>query len=107
MAKREYTKYQQNIISNYYKNLDTIMLTKLSELVSELYLAESKKKRDQLWIRVQKAMEKMEVPYSIIEHIVNNQDIEALWQGGISMKMHKLICRSNRIFRSWLFAISP
>ena len=43
-----YTKHQKNIIDNYYKNLDSIMLQKLQELVTELYLAES----DSKWERM-------------------------------------------------------
>ena len=40
MAER--TKFQQNIIKNYYKNQDAISLQRLSELVTNLYLAEGK-----------------------------------------------------------------
>ena len=46
MGKNERSQYQQSVISGYYKNLDSIMLQKLSELVSELYLAETKAKHD-------------------------------------------------------------
>jgi hypothetical protein len=42
MAKNDYSQYQKDVISGYYHNLDTIMLGKLSELVTELYLADSK-----------------------------------------------------------------
>ena len=38
MAKKEYSEHQKAVISNYYGNLNTIMLQKLSELVTELYL---------------------------------------------------------------------
>ncbi len=62
MAKQEYTAYQQGIISNYYNQLDTIMLTKLQELVSELYLADTDAKKKRLWDRVQKAMVKLKDP---------------------------------------------
>jgi len=48
MAKQEYSKYQKTVISGYYNNLDTIMLGKLSELVSELYLAETPNKQARL-----------------------------------------------------------
>jgi len=57
MAQRDYSEHQQKIISRYYSNLDTLMLQKLQALVSELYLAESDKKKDRLWQRVQQAME--------------------------------------------------
>ncbi len=41
MANNERSAYQNKLISNYYQNLDSIMLNKLSELVTELFLAET------------------------------------------------------------------
>jgi hypothetical protein len=78
MAKQEYSQHQKNIISQYYERLDTIMLTKLQELVTELYLADTAKKRDRLWERVHKAMTKLKTPASIIEHIMAKRDVEIL-----------------------------
>ena len=49
MTKKEYSQYQKSVISGYYGNLDTIMLGKLGELVTELYLADSQAKKDRLW----------------------------------------------------------
>jgi len=74
----ERSKYQQNIISNYYENLDTIMLDKLSELVTELYLADSAAKKERLWERVEKAMAKLKVKPAIMEHILAKRDVEIL-----------------------------
>ena len=45
------------------------MLGKLGDLVGELYLAETEKKKNQLWQRAQKAMEKLNIPQAIINHI--------------------------------------
>lgn len=78
MGKQDYTKYQQGIIANYYERLDTIMLAKLQELVGELYLADTDKKRDRLWKRVAQAMSKLHVPPAIAEHILAQKDIEVL-----------------------------
>ncbi|MBN2591551.1 MAG: hypothetical protein JXA96_16920 [Sedimentisphaerales bacterium] len=78
MAKREYTDYQKNAISNYYKNVDTIMLGKLSEMVSELYLAETEAKAKRLWQRVEKAMVQLKVPDVILEHIMEKKDVNIL-----------------------------
>ena len=47
--KREYTKHQLKIIDNYYKNADARASQNLQEIVTELYLATSEKKRKQLW----------------------------------------------------------
>jgi hypothetical protein len=78
MAKKEYSQYQKSVISDYYGNLDTIMLGKLGELVTELYLADSQAKKDRLWQRVHKAMIKLKVPPAISEHIIEKQDVEIL-----------------------------
>lgn len=78
MAQRDYSEHQQNIISRYYSQLDTIMLNKLQQLVSELYLADSEAKKDRLWKRVQAAMEKLKVPQPVMEHIMARRDAEVL-----------------------------
>ena len=78
MTKNEYSQYQKSVISGYYDNLDTIMLQKLSELVTELYLADTKARKDRLWQRAHKAMIKLKVPPAIVDHIMNKQDVEIL-----------------------------
>jgi hypothetical protein len=78
MTKKEYSQYQKSIISGYYDNLDTIMLGKLGELVTELYLADTKAKKDRLWLRVHKAMVNLKIPPAIIDHIMEKQDVEIL-----------------------------
>ena len=78
MAKREHSAYQRNVIRQYYGQLDTIMLTKLQELVTELFLAESDAKRDRLWQRVEQAMTKLGIKPPLIEHIMGKKDVEIL-----------------------------
>jgi hypothetical protein len=78
MAKQEYSKYQKDIISNYYNNLSAIALGKLSELVSELYLADTDAKRDRLWQRAHKAMVNLKIPPAIISHIMAKKDVKIL-----------------------------
>ncbi|OHB60607.1 MAG: hypothetical protein A2168_03785 [Planctomycetes bacterium RBG_13_50_24] len=88
MTKKEYSQYQKSVISGYYNNLDTIMLQKLGELVTELYLADTQTRKDRLWQRTQAAMVKLKIPPAIIDHIMKKQDVEILaknlqdWQGG-------------------------
>jgi hypothetical protein len=48
MAQRSLTTYERGVISRYYKNLDEIMLSKISGLVTELYLAKNTEKERQL-----------------------------------------------------------
>ena len=78
MAKNDYSQYQKDVISGYYHNLDTIMLGKLSELVTELYLADTQAKQNRLWQRANKAMIKLKVPPAIIDHIMEKKDVEVL-----------------------------
>jgi len=78
MAKNDYSQYQKDVISGYYHNLDTIMLGKISELVTELYLADTQAKQNRLWQRANKAMVKLKVPPAIIDHIMEKKDVEVL-----------------------------
>jgi hypothetical protein len=78
MAKQEYTAYQKDVISNYYNNLSSIALGKLSELVSELFLADTDAKKARLWERAQKAMVNLKIPPAIIDHIMTKKDVKIL-----------------------------
>ena len=71
------SRHQQGIVKRYYENRDTIMATKLSELVSELYLAEGKK-ADALWNRIGTALANTKVQPKRIDAIVEAKDLEAL-----------------------------
>lgn len=65
--------YQQRVIRDYYQNFDAIMLQRLGDLVSDLYLAEGKS-RARVWKRVAGALEKLKVPASRIDHIVQSDN---------------------------------
>ncbi len=70
---QKHTAYQQQIIRNYYRNRDSIATQRLSELITDLYLAEGKA-RERLWQRVAAALEKLEVPKQQIDHLVKSND---------------------------------
>jgi hypothetical protein len=72
-----YTRHQQGIIKRYYQNIDKIQLQKLAELVTELYLAEGKKK-EMLWATAATAMKKLDVPQQRIDHLVGKKDVALL-----------------------------
>ncbi len=88
----EYSNYQKGVISQYYQNLDTIMLQKLGELVTDLYLAETAAKADKLWQRAHKAMLNLKIPPAIIDHIMQKRSVEILaknlqdWLAGTKKK---------------------
>jgi hypothetical protein len=69
----DHSPYQQKIIKRYYNNYDSIQSQKLAEMVTELYLAEGKK-RDRLWTRVSEVLTKLEFPASRIEHLLQKRD---------------------------------
>jgi hypothetical protein len=78
MSGKHYSNYQRDVISGYYDNIDAITLARLQELVSQLYLADSKAKRTRLWDRVEKAMVALKIKPAIIEHIMNKKDVTVL-----------------------------
>lgn len=74
----EYSNYQKKLIDRYYDHRDVIMLNKLQELVTELFLAESEKKRDTLWKRAEKAMRNLKTTEKQIAHILEKRDPQVL-----------------------------
>jgi hypothetical protein len=73
MGMENFSPHQQKIINRYYSNQDQIQLQRLGELVTDLYLAEGKK-REKLWQTVAAAMRKLGVPQSRIDHVVKTND---------------------------------
>jgi len=73
MALDDFTKHQQGIIKRYYDNQSTILLQRLGELVTELYLAEGKK-RDRLWKSVATTLGKLKLPSDRVNHIIETKD---------------------------------
>ena len=54
------------------------MLQKLSEIVTELYLADTEDKKSRLWQRAYKAMVNLKVKPAIITHIMEKKSAEIL-----------------------------
>jgi len=74
------SKHQKKIIERYYDQRDAIMLTKLQELVTELYLADNPKQTERLWKRVRAAMVNLKVKAGLAEHILAQRDPAILAQ---------------------------
>lgn len=74
----DYSPHQRRIIDRYYDQRDEIMLNKLSEIVSELYIAATDSKAKQLWSRAEKAMKQLKVPPSTLGHILEVRQPELL-----------------------------
>lgn len=73
MADRHYSKHQQGIIKRYYENRESIDGEKLSELVTNLYLAEGRKK-EKLWKSAEDIMTRLKVPPERVRHVIASAD---------------------------------
>lgn len=71
MGKR--SSHQERIIKNYYRNYDSIMVQRLGELVTDLYLAEGKA-RAKLWERIAAALKNLEIPEQRIDHLLKSDN---------------------------------
>lgn len=69
----EYSRHQQNIIKNYYENRSAISLQRLQELVTELYLAEGKKRARQ-WKLIAGHLEKIGMKPDRIAMLIEKDD---------------------------------
>jgi hypothetical protein len=76
---RQYTKFQQKAIKNFYDNRESISLQRLGELVTDLYLAEGKS-RGTKWKQIAAALERLGVPKTEIDHLIKKDDPKLLAQ---------------------------
>lgn len=77
MSDREYSSYQQKVIQRYYENKDQIDEQRLSELVTNLYLAPPKKQA-KLWESAEELMTRMKIPATRIAHVMQSKDAAVL-----------------------------
>jgi len=77
MAK-DLSRHQEGIVKRYYEQHDTIQSNKLSEIVSDLWLAADEKTRAKLWARVKTALLRVRVDESLVAKVVDQRDIESL-----------------------------
>ena len=78
MAKQDLSRHQEKIVKRYYENHETIQTQKLSELVSELWLAEDEKTLAKLWGKAEAALQRLGVPAERVAKVVTGRDLEAL-----------------------------
>ena len=74
-AGKGYTEYQKKIIRNFYENKDIRLIQKLGELVSNLYLETSEKKRASGWSKIKKILVDLKVHPHEIEHLTRDKNI--------------------------------
>ena len=69
----DYSDHQKKIIGRYYDNREQIDRQKLEELVTNLFLAQGKK-RSNFWKTAEGVMRRLKVPESRIAHVVVGDD---------------------------------
>ncbi len=74
---RQYSKYQQRAIKNFYDNREAVGLQRLQELVTDLYLAEGKK-REKTWDYIEAALAKTGMKPERIAHLREQDDPQVL-----------------------------
>ena len=74
MAER--SKFQQNVIRNYYENRESISLQRAQEIITELYLSEGKK-RQRYWKSLEGHLQKLEVKQPAIDKLIADDDPQA------------------------------
>jgi hypothetical protein len=77
-AMPDFTPYQKKIINRYYDHRDQIMLTRLQEIVTDLYLADTETKQNRLWKRAEAALKALKMPPSQISHLLAQRKPETL-----------------------------
>jgi hypothetical protein len=74
---KKFSKFQQQVIKRYYDNREQIDDQRLSELVTNLYLA-TPKKAEKMWQTAQDLMERLKIPKSRIDHVIEKRDVAIL-----------------------------
>jgi hypothetical protein len=64
----KFSRYQQSVIKNYYRNREGIAVQRVQELVTELYLAEGKK-RVKVWEQLRPHLQSIGLTEKQIEHL--------------------------------------
>ncbi|XZE20254.1 hypothetical protein SH449x_000118 [Pirellulaceae bacterium SH449] len=79
MAMENFTRYQQNVIKNYYQNRENVSFQRVQELLTDLYLSEGKKK-EKVWESIFSHLEKMGLPADQVEHLRKQKKPELIAQ---------------------------
>ncbi len=79
MAKGQYLSgYQQKIVNNYYNHRDTIFVTKLATVVSDLYITKSDKEVGRLWSKAKEFLAKTSANPTRVAKLVGEKNLEEL-----------------------------
>jgi len=79
MTAENYSRYQQSVIRNYYNNKDNVSLQRAQELLTDLYLAEGKK-REKVWDSLFMHLERIGVPADQLKRLRESNNPELVAQ---------------------------
>jgi hypothetical protein len=74
----ERSRYQKGIIRRYYEHREGISTQRLGEIVTELYLADSEKKKAKLWEQAEKALRTAGANEAWLTKVVAEKNLEGL-----------------------------
>ena len=78
MNEKGYTKYQQKAIRNFYDNKDLRLVQKLGELVSNLYLETSEKKKETGWKKIEKMLTDLKIHPGEVEYLTKDKNLSMI-----------------------------
>ena len=73
-----YTPYQQKVIRRFYENKDLRLIQKLGELVSNLYVETSEKKRESGWKRIKEILIDLKVHPHEVEFLTKDKNLAVI-----------------------------
>ncbi len=73
-----YTQYQKKVIKNFYENKDLRLIQKLGELVSNLYVETSEKRKESGWKRIKKMLTDLKVHPHEVEYLTKDKDLSMI-----------------------------
>ncbi len=73
-----YTGYQKKIIKNFYENKDLRLIQKLGELVSNLYVETSEKKKETGWKKIKKMLTDLKVHPGEVEYLTKDKNLSMI-----------------------------
>ena len=73
-----YTPYQQKVIRRFYENKDLRLIQKLGELVSNLYVETSEKKRESGWKRIKEILIYLKVHPHEVEFLTKDKNLTVI-----------------------------
>ncbi len=73
-----YTGYQRKVIKGFYDNKDLRLIQKLGELVSNLYVETSEKKKESGWKRIKKMLTDLKVHLHEVEYLTKDKNLSMI-----------------------------